>query len=47
MYEENELFIFDVTIFSTGLPLTIVFISACSRWGGYGNERAYVYYFNG
>ncbi|XP_022793709.1 adhesion G protein-coupled receptor L1-like isoform X1 [Stylophora pistillata] len=23
-----------------GLPLTIVFISACSRWGGYGNERA-------
>ena len=26
-----------------GLPLTIVFISACSRWGGYGNERAYVY----
>ncbi|CAH3030092.1 unnamed protein product [Porites evermanni] len=23
-----------------GLPLTIVFISACSRWSGYGNERA-------
>ncbi|XP_067055563.1 uncharacterized protein [Acropora muricata] len=23
-----------------GLPLTIVFISACSRWSGYANERA-------
>lgn len=29
--------------FFLGLPLTIVFISACSRWGGYGNERAYVW----